>query len=228
MSKLIEDSSLRDRVHVYKDRREAGLLLSKTLADYKGENGMVLGVPSGGVPVAGEIAGTLGLELDLIIVRKIQMPHNTEAGFGAVGPDGDVSVNTDLVGRLGLTQAEVDGQIEKTREIIKSRNSLFRRGLPFPSLGGKFVIIVDDGLASGYTMLSAIDFVKHRRPGKIIVAVPTAPQRTVDLVLPRVDELICPNIRAGVFFAVADAYENWYDLDDKEVISILERFRRAG
>jgi predicted phosphoribosyltransferase len=227
MSKLIEDRSLRDKVHVFKDRKEAGLLLAKTLSGYRGVDGIVLGIPSGGVPVAAEVAEALGLTLDLVIVRKVQIPYNTEAGFGAVGPDGEVSLNVDLVSRLGLTEKEIGGQIQKTKGIIKSRNELFREGLPFPSLRDKVVIIVDDGLASGYTMLSAVDFIKSHRPEKVVVAVPTAPNRTVDLILPHVDELVCPNVRSGLVFAVADAYENWYDLEDEEVISILKSLRRG-
>src|SRR5208337_5631889 len=154
MSKLIEDSSLRDKVRVFKDRKEAGLFLAKAFSGYRGVDGLVFGIPSGGVPVAAEIAQSLGLTLDLVIVRKVQIPYNPEAGFGAVGPDGEVSLNADLVSRLGITEKEEKKQIQKTKEIIKSRKELFREGLPFPSLRDKVVIIVDDGLASGYTMLS--------------------------------------------------------------------------
>lgn len=225
MSRLIEDRSLRDKVHGFRDRKEAGILLAKALSGYRGANGIVLGVPSGGVPVAAEVAEALGLPLDLVIVRKVQIPYNPEAGFGAVGPDSEVSLNADLVSRLGLTEKEVERQIQKTKEIINSRNELFRGGLPFPSLRDGVVIIVDDGLASGYTMLSAVDFIKSHGPEKVVVAVPTAPKRTVDLILPHVDELVCLNVRSGLVFAVADAYENWYDLEDEEVISILQSLR---
>jgi len=184
----------------------------------------VLGIPSGGVPVAAEIAKELGLSLDVIIVRKIQLPDNTEAGFGAVGPDGEVSLNTNLISQLHLTQEEVERQIQITVDTIKRRNELFRKGRQFPLLKDKVVIIVDDGLASGYTMLSAVDFIKRHKPEKVVVAVPTAPKGTVDLVSSRVDELVCLNVRSGFTFAVADAYERWYDLEDEEVISILRNF----
>ena len=171
---------------------------------------------------AAEIAEALGLPLDLVIVRKVQIPYNPEAGFGAVGPQGEVSLNEDLVSRLGLTRKEIEQQIQKTREIINVRNERFREGLPFPDLRDRVVILVDDGLASGFTMLSAVRFIRDHGPEKIIVAVPTAPERTIDLILPHVDELVCLNIRSGLMFAVAEAYENWYDLDDNEVISILK------
>ena len=227
ISKLVEDRSLRDKVRVFKDRKEAGVFLAKTLSGYRGVDGLVLGIPSGGVPVAAEIAEYIGLTLDFMIVRKLQIPYNPEAGFGAVGPDGEVSLNADLVSRLGITEKEEKRQIQKTKDIIKVRNELFREGLPFPSLRDKVVIIVDDGLASGYTMLSAVRFIKSHRPNKVVVAVPTAPKRTVDLILPHVDELVCLNVRSGLVFAVADAYENWYDLEEEEVIAILKSLRRG-
>jgi len=224
MSSLIEDRSLRDKVYVFKDRKEAGWLLAQKLLKYKDIDGIVLGIPSGGVPVAAGIAKALGLPLDVIIVRKIQLPDNTEAGFGAVGPDGEVSLNTNLVSQLRLTEEEVKKQIQITVDTIKRRNGLFREGRPFSLLKDKVVIIVDDGLASGYTMLSAVDFIKRHKPEKVVVAVPTAPKGTVDLILPQVDELVCLNVRSGFTFAVADAYEKWYDLEDEEVISILRSF----
>ena len=222
MSTLTEDRSLRNRTHVFEDRKDAGIRLAGYLSGYRGTDGMVLAIPSGGVPVAAEIAEALGLPLDLVIVRKVQIPYNPEAGFGAVGPQGEVSLNEDLVSRLGLTRKEIEQQIQKTREIINVRNERFREGLPFPDLRDRVVILVDDGLASGFTMLSAVRFIRDHGPEKIIVAVPTAPERTIDLILPHVDELVCLNIRSGLMFAVAEAYENWYDLDDDEVISILK------
>jgi len=224
MHRLIEDRSLRDKVYVFKDRKEAGTLLAQRLSGYKGVDGIVLGIPSGGVPVAFEVAKTLGLPLDLIIVRKVQIPDNPEAGFGAVGPSGEVLLNREVISQLHLTEKEVESQIQMARDIIKRRNELFREGLPFPSLKDKVVIIVDDGLASGYTMLSSVDFIKRHKPDKVIVAVPTAPKRTVALILSQVDEIVCLNVRSGVIFAVADAYEKWYDLKDDEVISILRGF----
>jgi len=221
--KLIEDASLRDKVYVFKDRKKAGILLAQRLLGYKGTDAIVFAIPSGGVPVAAEIAKAHTLPLDLIIVRKAQIPYNPEAGFGAVSPDGKVLLNEALLGSLNLSEEDIERQIQITIDIIKKRNILFRKGLPFPSIKGRVVIIVDDGLASGYTMLSAIDYVKRHEPQKIVVAVPTGSKRTVDIILPQVDELVCLNMRSGVVFAVANAYENWYDLEDDEVISILTR-----
>jgi putative phosphoribosyl transferase len=221
MQRLIEDAFLRNKLYVFKDRKDAGTLLAQQLLGYKDTDGIVFAIPSGGVPVAAEIAKALTLPLDLIIVRKVQIPHNPEAGFGAVSPDHKVVLNENLLRKLNLSEKEVEQQIQITREIIKMRNELFRKGVPFPSIEGRVAIIVDDGLASGYTMLSAIDYVKRHEPQKIVVAVPTGSKRTSEIILPEVDELVCLNVRSGYTFAVANAYENWYDLADDEVISIL-------
>lgn len=229
MHTLIEDKSFRNKLYVFKDRREAGKLLSQQLVGHKNTDAIVLGIPSGGVPVAAEIANALVLPLDLLIVRKVQIPYNTESGFGAVSPDNMVLLNEKLFSKLNLSAEEVKRQIQRTRETIKKRNDLFRKGVPFPSVKNKVAIIVDDGLASGYTMLSAIAFIKRHEPQKVVVAVPTGSKETVDDVLSQVDELVCLNVRSGFVFAVADAYENWHDLDDDdEVLSFLKNFNESG
>jgi len=224
IGKLTEKISLRDKLYVFENRNEAGRFLAEELITYINSHTIVLGIPSGGVPVASEIANALHLPIDFIIVRKIQLPYNPEAGFGAVGPDGEVILNERLLGQLGLTDGEINAQIKKTREIIKRRSQLFRGGRPLPILKDQNVIVVDDGLASGYTMLAAVKFIKKNMPDKIIVAVPTGSDRTTDFILPEVDELICLNVRGGFHFAVADAYRKWYDLTDEEVISIIRKY----
>jgi predicted phosphoribosyltransferase len=221
MGRLIEEVTLRNKFHVFEDRTEAGRLIAGKLVKYRDSGGIVFGIPSGGVPVAREIAEALHLPMDLMIVRKLQIPYNPEAGFGAMGLGGEIILNEGLLAQLGLTEDEIREQAEKTKEVIKRRDQVFRGGRPFPVLKDRIVILADDGLASGYTMLAAVSFVKRNKPGKIIVAVPTASQRTVEFVLPEVDELVCLNVRHGISFAVADAYRNWYDLSDVEVLSII-------
>jgi predicted phosphoribosyltransferase len=107
--------------------------------------------------------------------------------------------------------------------VIVKRNHLFREGRPYPSLQNKNIIVVDDGLASGYTMLAAVRFIKRRNPCKIIAAVPTASKRTIEFILSETDELVCLNVRSRFPFAVADAYVKWHDLTDKEVLDIIKR-----
>ena len=223
MGNLIEEISSRDKKYVFRDRSHAGRLLAQKLLGYKGSDSIILAIPSGGLPVACEIMQALSLPLDLIIVRKIQIPGNPEAGFGAMNPDGEVILNESLLNQIGLTEEEITTQIRKTEDVIKKRGHVFRGDKPFPSVENKNVVIVDDGLASGYTMLAAITFIKRRNPLKIIVAVPTASKKTVDSILPEVDELVCLNIRSGYPFAVANAYEYWYDLTDEEVLELLKK-----
>jgi putative phosphoribosyl transferase len=223
MGGLIEDTALRDRTLVFQDRREAGKLLSKKLVEYKGADAVILAVPSGGVPVASEVASGLDLPMDLVIVRKMQIPYNTEAGFGAVGPDGEVLINERLLKNIALTGDQVRVQTEKTLEVIRKRDALFRGARPFPHIEDKSVIIIDDGLASGYTMLAGIRFVRPMNPAKIVAAVPTGSKRTVDFILPEVEELVCLNVRSALHFAVAEAYREWHDLTDEEVLTMLRK-----
>jgi predicted phosphoribosyltransferase len=219
---LVEDRRLRDKRYVFADRRDAGKLLSGNLLKYKGTDALILAIPSGGVPVATEIAKAIDRPMDLIIVRKLQIPFNPEAGFGAMGPDGEVILNEMLLSQLTLTGEAINVVIRATEKVIRKRNEIFRRGKSFPQCKDKCVIIVDDGLASGFTMLAAIRFIKRLEPSRVVVAVPTASERTLEAILPEVDELLCLNVRTGFSFAVADAYRNWYDLTDREVLSILE------
>ncbi len=224
MGLLIESEDLRDRRFVFEDRAEAGLRLSESLAQYNDTGAIVLAIPSGGVPVAAVIAKELGLSLDLLLVRKVQMPGNPEAGIGAVGPEGEVILNTELIRRLMISGEAVERETGKAKKTVKKRERLFREGRPFPSIEGKTVIVVDDGLASGYTMLTSIEFLRRLNPERIIAAAPTAHEMTVEKVVGQVDEFHCPNIRGGFSFAVADAYKEWYDLSDGEVLDILKEF----
>jgi len=222
MTKLKEDPLLRDMVSVFEDRTDAGKRLAEYLVSYRDSQGIVLALPSGGVPVATEIASALNLPLDLLIVRKVQIPDNPEAGFGAIGPDGEVLLNKELMKHLRLTNEQISIQIEKSRANIEKRNRIFRKEKPFPLLRDMVVIVVDDGLASGYTMLSAVRFLRKMSLKKLVAAVPTGSKKTVEALAPEVDELFCLNVRSGPFFAVANAYRNWHDLTDEEVLSLMK------
>uniref|UniRef100_A0A7C4AJJ1 Phosphoribosyltransferase n=1 Tax=Thermodesulfovibrio aggregans TaxID=86166 RepID=A0A7C4AJJ1_9BACT len=222
MGNIIEDKDLRNKILVFEDRSDAGKKLSLFLSSYKDTDSIVFAIPSGGVPVGKELKDFLSAEIELLVVRKIQIPWNPEAGFGAMNLDGDVILNESLIRSLELSEAEILSQIEKTREILNKRNKLFRGNKSLPSLKNKVAIIVDDGVASGYTMIAGIEYVKKREPEKIIVAVPTGSWRTVKRISEAVDFIYCLNIREGYPYAVADAYRNWYDLTDEEVLMIIK------
>ena len=221
---IIEDPTLRERISVFRDRLHAGRLLAEKLREYADkEKVILLALPAGGVPVGYAVAKELGISMDVMVVRKVQIPWNTEAGFGAVTWDGETVLNEALVAQLGLTREVIGEAISKTRKIIQERLRKFRRDKPMPDLKGKIAILVDDGLASGFTMLAAVRSARKRTPKKIIAAVPTASIGAIRLLSLEVDEIVCLNIRTGSAFAVADAYKNWYDLTDEGVIKMLER-----
>ena len=228
MGKLTTDPALKDRTYVFADRAHAGRLLAERLLAWRGPKVHLFAIPAGGVPVAAEIARRLKIPLDLIIVRKIQLPYTTEAGFGAINPAGEAIFNEDLLRRINLSKADIARQMEKAAASMRRREERLRGGQPYPPLTGETVILVDDGLASGFTMRAAVQFLQRLGAGHLIVAVPTASARTVQDLLPEVDELICLNVRGGWSFAVAEAYDNWYDLDEAEVLEIMASLSPAA
>jgi putative phosphoribosyl transferase len=221
MGKILDDPALRNRTYVFADRAAAGKRLAAMLLNYRGQPLRLFAIPAGGVPVGAEIARVLDAPLDLVIVRKIQLPWTTEAGFGALDPDGVPIFNEDLLRRQPLAPKEIAAQVAKTLASLREREVHLRGGRPYADLEGAPTIIVDDGLASGYTMRAAVRFLKGKGAGLLIVAVPTALDRTAQALLPLVDLLVCPNLRGGLSFAVAEAYENWYDIDQTEVLEVL-------
>lgn len=210
----------------FRDRSDAGRRLAENLAPYQGSDVTVLAIPRGGVPVAVEVAGSLGSGLDILVVRKIPIPYNPEAGYGAVTEDGAIVLNEPLVAQLGLVEEDIRLQAEEVRAEIERRGALYRNGLPPAVLEGKTAIIVDDGLASGFTMLAAVESARQRRAARIVVAVPVASRSASDVVRPVVDGLVSLITARMYAFAVASFYYRWYDLKDEEVVAYLEGWRR--
>lgn len=206
----------------YRDREEAGEILARHLQGYRGLNPVVLAIPNGGVPVALRVRARLGGELGLLLVRKLHIPWQREAGFGAVAPDGTVAYNEPLRASLGLGPKLERAVVEEELAAIRRRMELYGVAGP-PPLGGRIAILVDDGLASGYSMKVAVLYARKRGPSELVVAVPTASRRAVELVAAVADRVVCPDVRPGPIFAVADAYREWRDLEDAEVAALLRR-----
>jgi putative phosphoribosyl transferase len=222
MGKIIDSPEFRERKFVFSDRQDAGKKLGGFIRMHlKYHDPIVIAIPAGGIPVGKEVARELGAPFELAIVRKIQIPGNTEAGFGAVTWDDMILINEPLRSSLGLSQDEVDTAVAKTRINVHDRIARFTGKRAFPDLAGKTTFLVDDGLASGYTMLAAIKSIHTYHPSSIVIAVPTASASSAQRVAREVDQLVCLNIRSSSRFAVADAYNNWYDLDDREVMKEL-------
>jgi len=218
---MVDIAELRDRIYVFRDRVHAGMVLTGMLEQYRDTNALVLGIPAGGLPVAAVIADELELSLDVIVVSKITLPWNTEAGYGAVAFDGTVRLNQRLVEGLRLSEADIRQGMEKTSRKVAMRATAFRGERPFPDVSRVPVILVDDGLASGFTMLVAIEALRKTGASHIAVAVPTGHDKSIRMIADHVERLYCANIRYGSSFAVADAYESWSDVSDEEALHII-------
>lgn len=214
-------SDLRGQVGIFRSREHAGEILAGMLEVYSDSDAIVMAVPAGGVPVAKVLAEQLDLPLDIAVVSKITLPWNTEVGYGAVAFDGTVRLNNDLVARFGLTEEEIQQGISKTSAKVAHRVKNLRGEQALPDLSTSQIILVDDGLASGFTMHVAVEALQKAGTNSITVTVPTGHQRSVESIAAEVDTLYCANIRGGYHFAVADAYERWSDVGEKEVVSLL-------
>lgn len=204
---------------MFRDRKDAGQKLAQALLKYKGEDLLVLAIPRGGVELGYEVAKTLACDLSLVICRKLPYPDNPESGFGAIAEDGSVYINP-------MAAAHVPDSVikqiihEQSLEIVRRIQTL-REGKPLPDIKDKTVILVDDGIAMGSTMHTAVELCKKHKAKKIIVAVPVAGRRSIEEFSHMVDEIIVLESPSH-FHAVAQVYENWYDVSDAEVLNLLK------
>lgn len=206
----------------FDDRQAAGRVLAGVLSErYAGIDGIALAIPRGGVPVALRVAQALKIPLDIVVPRKIPIPWDPEAGFGAVTADGTLLLNEALVAQLGLAEAEIRQLAARVQEEVQRRLMVYRGNRPMPNVKGKSAFLIDDGLASGFTMLTAVRSVRRGEPGEIVVAVPVSPRRSVKLVEPEVDDLVCLIMQERAPFAVASFYRSFPDLSDAQVIAYL-------
>lgn len=213
---------LRQKTGVFADRREAGRMLAGLLAGEDLAAPLLLAIPAGGVPVAVAAARLLGWPLAPAVVSKIVLPWNNEAGFGAVAWDGSLLLNRELLPKLGLSEEEIAAGVAATRRKVADRVARLTGSAGFPVLAGRTAVLVDDGLASGFTMLAAVAALRQAGAEKTVVAVPTAHLDAVRLVAVQVDLVCCVNLRSGFSFAVAAAYRQWADVAEGEVERLLQ------
>jgi putative phosphoribosyl transferase len=211
------------RWSMFKNRKDAGEKLAKALEKYRAENPLILAIPRGGVEVGLQVAKKLNADFSLIIARKLPFPDNPEAGFGAIAEDGSTFIFENAYNWLSEESIE---KIKKEQiDEIRRRINALREGETLPEIKGRNVILIDDGIAMGSTMRAAIELCKNRKARKIVVAAPVAGREVAEEIGRRVDELVVLEIPA-YFRAVAQAYENWYDVSDEEVLDLLrERIR---
>jgi len=221
---VLERTDLRGRTQVFGDRFVAGEVLAEMLRHRCPPDALVLAVPAGGLPVAATVAKDLGLTLDVALVSKITPTWNTEVGYGAVACDGTVCMNDLLIRRFGLTEGEVRAGLERAKRKVRRRVERFRGEKPKPDVQGRTVVLVDDGLATGYTLRCAIKALHKAGAKAIILAIPTAHEESIDGISREVQVVVCPNIRSGWSFAVADAYARWSDISEDEAADLLMEF----
>ena len=203
---------------IFKDRVHAGQLLAKKLKQYKNNpQVLALGMPRGGVVVADEISKYLNCPLDLIIVRKIGYPQNPEYGIGAIAEGNTIAINEQIANQINHQYLE--NEIKKQQKIITNRIKKYKLVRP-QNLSGKIIILVDDGLATGFTAKAAIIAIKEQNPQKIILAVPVAPAKSIFEFEKLVDDIIFLH-STDYFFAVGQFYENFEQVTDEEVKKIL-------
>jgi len=192
----------------FKDRRHAGKLLAEKLTAYRGKNPLILALPRGGVVVAEPIWDFTGGDLDLIITRKIGAPYQEELAIGAE--------------QLGVSPSFIERAAASEQAEIQRRLTLYRGQRPYPSLKGRVVIVVDDGVATGFTVKAALQSLQRHEPAELVLAVPVGPPETLRELQAEVDRLYCLESPAW-FAAVGQFYDDFRQLDDAQVIQIMNR-----
>ena len=206
---------------LFRDRSEAGRVLAGLLEHYRGRpDVVVLGLPRGGVPVAYEVATALGGPLDVFLVRKLGAPGHEELAMGAIASGGTLVLNEDVVRGLGVRPEVVQRVAEREGRELLRREQAYRQGRPAPELAGATVIVIDDGLATGASMRAAIQALRQHRPGRIVVAVPAAPESTCRELDALVDEVVCATTPSP-FLAVGQSYWDFAQTTDEEVRDFL-------
>lgn len=205
------------------DRVDAGKKLANELSRYADRDDVVvLGLPRGGVPVAFQVARRLRAPLDVFLVRKLGAPGNPELAMGAIASGGVRVMNEEVVRSLSVSDEAIGRAEEEEREKLQERERMYRGARPGVGLEGKVVLLIDDGLATGATMRAAVDALREHEPGKIVVAVPTAPPETCADFEDYVDEIVCV-ATPRPFFGVGGAYRDFSQTSDERVRELLEK-----
>jgi len=208
---------------IFDDRVDAGRQLAEQLRKYaKRSDVVVLGIPRGGVPVAYEVAIALGAPLDIFVSRKLGVPGEEELAFGAVATGGVRVLDHDLTQSVGISKEEIEQITERVRAEVLRREKLYRGSRPPLKLEGKVAILVDDGIATGSSMLAAIQALRQLKPASIVVAVPVAPLSTCHRLRKEVDDLVCVQMPED-FFAIGNFYSDFSQVADNEVTALLDR-----
>jgi putative phosphoribosyl transferase len=209
-------------VSFFANRLDAGKQLAQALTRFKGEDVIVLSIPRGGVIVGFEVARALGARLDIIVPRKIGAPDNPELAIGAVTEDGTAILNDSLVSELGVSERFIREESVKQREEIVRRLKSYRGDAPYPGLKNRVVIVVDDGIATGYTMKAALASVRKKGAKSVVVAIPVGPPSTIRELGRIADHVVCL-YTPEIFYAIGQFYDDFSQTTDDEVKKLIRR-----
>lgn len=211
---------------IFENRYDAGRQLAAKLTEYRKQQAIVLAIPNGGLPVGLQVALALEVDLDMVISRKIPIPLRPEGGFGAVADDGATMLNHEVLKGLNLSEQQINYQVSKVRNDIQQRSLLYRGDRLLSVITGKIAIITDDGLASGYTMMAAVESIRRRQPKEIVVAVPAASAQAVKQVEKTADRVVTVVTAFVPRFYVSDFYRYWHVLSDEEGLKVFKEWKR--
>lgn len=207
---------------VFRDRSEGGRAVAGHLRAYADRpDVLVLALPRGGVPIGYEVARMLRAPLDVFVVRKLGVPGHEELALGAIASGGTRVLNQEIVGMFQFSGGIIDAIADREQRELERRERAYRGDRPAPVIEGRVVILVDDGLATGATMLAAVRAVRQRGPSRVIVAVPVAARASCDDLRREADEIVCA-ATPEPFYAVSAWYENFSETTDEEVRRLLE------
>lgn len=226
MTRILE--SVRFPREAFRDRAEAGDRLAQAVGAKNDPAASVLAVPRGGVAVGEALARMLGTPLEIILVRKLPIPSSPEAGFGAVGIDGSVVLNEEMLPYAGVSPRERDRIVADVLAEVRRRSVAYVGHDRPPDVRGRRVYMVDDGLASGYTMIAAAQMVRRQEPAQLILAVPVSPIGSLRAAEPYFDDVTCLIAQETHPFAVASFYADFHDMSDDEVRETLRRTGSRG
>lgn len=204
----------------FRDRKEAGERLAKDLVGMKLQDPIVLAIPRGGVVVGVELARALGAELDVVVSRKLRVPYQTELAFGALGEDDALVLDHHLIEKVGLSSTQIQQEQDYQREQIRQRLARFRGDKPAVELANRSVIVTDDGIATGSTMLAALKTLRTKEPLELIVAVPVAHKHQLELIARHCDRIVCLYAPED-FMAVGQFYESFEPIEDQQVEQLM-------
>ena len=210
---------------MFRDRLEAGERLAEVLSDYRGEQVAVIAIPRGGVEVGYVIAERFDSPLEVTVPRKIGSPMDPELAVGAVAEDGTIYVEEDVVRMLGVREDWIRVEAERELQEVRRRLELYRGGKPLPELREYVVLLVDDGIATGATIIATARFLRKLNPRRLVIAAPVAPPEVLPKLSREADDVRCVETPTP-FFAIGQFYQDFSQLDDSKVIEYLSRVRR--